>query len=170
MNFFQAGAAVSRQTMVLALMEAICAPRDSTTKRTGSFLAISSDVAVVDPLCGLVGSGLADGHGALVVTYRSADTDELEGLVLVRRIGDSVTAQVVDPYWPVAQRRLSLIPRSCRAHAFRVDDDDELRGTELPANADLTAGIAAAWRRIAETVANGEVDGDQWSMAHVTAA
>lgn len=170
MNFFQAGAAAPRQALVLAIMRAICAPRDSTTKRTGSFLAISSDVAVVDPLCGLVGRGLAEGHGALVVVYPSAGSNELNGLVLVRRIGDSIFAQTVDPYWPVAQRRISLIPRSCRAHAFHVDDDDELRGTALPANADLTAGIAAAWRRIAETVANGEIDGEQWSMAHLTAA
>ncbi len=170
MNLLQAGAAAPRQALVLALMEAICARRDAAKTRTGSFLAISCEVAVIEPLCGLVGSGLDDGQGALVVAYQSADTDELDGLMLVRRVGDSVIAQAVDPYWPLTQHRLSLIPRSCRVRAFRIDDEDELRGSPLPASADLAPGIAIAWRRIAEAAENGGGDPGEWAMASLTPA
>ena len=170
MNLIQAGAAAPRQALVLALMEAICARRDVAKTRTGSFLAISCEAAVIEPLCGLVGSGLSDGQGALVVVYQCADTDELDGLVLVRRVGDRVIAQAVDPYWPHAQRRLSLIPRSCRARAFRIDDKDELRESPLPANADLSPGTATAWQRIAEAAQNGGADASQWAMASLTPA
>lgn len=57
MDFSYLGGANPRQALALALMDAICAPRDGA-KRTGSFLTITSETAVAEPLCRLLGNCL----------------------------------------------------------------------------------------------------------------
>lgn len=169
MNFSHLGGANPRQALALALMGGICAPRDGT-KREGSFLTITSETAVAEPLCQLLGNCLRDRQGALIVTYASPDNDRCTGLILVRRVGGLIFCHAVDPYWPVAERRMSLVDRTGGLHrAFHVDDEDQLRELPLPGRADLTSGITAAWRHIVDRVNRGEVDPANWEMMSLRA-
>lgn len=169
MNFSHLGGTNPRQALALVLMEAICAPRDGT-KREGSFLTITSEMAVAESLCGLLGNCLSDRQGALVVTYASPDSDQCTGLILVRRVGELIFCHPVDPYWPVAERRMSLVDRTGGLHrTFHVDDDDQLQELPSPGRADLMSGIAAAWQHIAERANRGEVDPANWEMASLSA-
>lgn len=163
------GAGNPRQALALALMDAICAPRDGS-KRAGSFLTITSETAILEPLCGLIGSGLRDRQGALIAAYPTAESDNCDGLVLVRRVGDLMYAQAAEPYWPIAQRRMSLVVRDGgMLRAFRVDDDDELREVPSPVLAGLATGVADTWRRIAETATSDVIAASNWDLASLSA-
>lgn len=104
------------------------------------------------------------------MTYASPDSDQCTGLILVRRVGEIICCHAVDPYRPVAARRMSLVDRTGGLHrAFHVDDEDQLQELASPGRADLMPGITAAWQHIADRVNRGEVDPVNWEMASLSA-
>lgn len=116
-------------------------------------------------MCGFLGSCITEGQGALISLFPSATCDELEQLVLVRRIGNQIHGNTVRPYWPAAQRRMSLLVQIDGVdRAFRVDDQDQLLEVPAPSSNDIPSGVNNAWRRLAEGMTGETGERGGWIM------